>query len=97
MPLQFGLQFPEIGVQVDPDMGGAKQIVFEARQGDLAGEDAAPHPVVALGNQDLQALFGQQRGADQGVVPAAGNGYIAVRHGRPLCPTNATGCRLPSG
>ena len=61
--LEFGLQGPEIGIQVDPDMGRAEHVVFKPGQGDLPGNHTAAHPVVALGNQDFQAVSDQERSA----------------------------------
>ena len=78
--LKFWLQGLEIGIQVDPDMGRAEHVMFKTGQCDFPGNHTATHPVVALGNQDFQAVSDQERSTNQCVMTAAGDDDVVIRH-----------------
>ena len=50
--------------------------MFKTGQCDFPGNHTATHPVVALGNQDFQAVPDQERSTNQCVMAAAGNDDI---------------------
>ena len=77
---ELRLELLKIRVQVDPDVRGAVEIVLEAGQGDLAGQHAAADPVVAFGNEYLEAVLDQHAGADQRIMAAAGDDDVVVAH-----------------
>ena len=58
---------------------GRMGVVLEAGSDEFASGAAAAHRGVALDDRDLQARFGEIRGADQAVVSGANDDAIVLR------------------